>query len=159
MDLAILAVVIVVLDQVSKYVVQTNMFEGQSIPILENIFHLTYINNPGAAFGMLPNKTSFFIVMSVVVFVGVIWYARTLPKQQRLTRLALGLVLGGAIGNLIDRVRFGAVVDFFDFRVWPVFNIADIAISVAVVLIIWELFRQEEDKSTVEPNGVSSMKE
>lgn len=159
MDLAVLAIVVVILDQLSKYVVQINMFEGQSIPVLENIFHLTYINNPGAAFGMLPNRITFFIIMSSVVFLGVIWYARTIPKQQRLTRLALGLVLGGAIGNLIDRVRFGAVVDFFDFRVWPVFNIADIAISVAVVVILWEMLRQEKDKSTVEPNEVSSIKE
>lgn len=157
--LVLIAVVVAVLDQVSKYIVQSRMFEGQSIPIWENVFHLTYINNPGAAFGMLPYRTTFFILMSVVVSLGVLWYARTLSKEEKLTRVALGLVLGGALGNLIDRVRFGAVVDFFDFRIWPVFNIADVAICVAVALIFWDMLLRKEEKPVVDSLSAPNIKE
>lgn len=139
------------LDLVTKFLVQANMELGQSIPIVEGIFHLTYVLNPGAAFGMLAYKTTFFIVTTVIVLsvIGYIYYKST--PDQRLLRFALGLQVGGALGNFLDRLRTGYVIDFFDFRVWPVFNIADIAISVGVALLLWEIYRSEkEDKNKEE---------
>jgi len=132
---------VLILDQGSKYIVQQAMAEGASYPIIENVLHLTYVRNPGAAFGMLPNKTLFFIAVSLVVVAGTLYYYRSVPREQTGLRWALGMIIGGAIGNLIDRIRFGEVVDFFDFRVWPVFNIADSAIVVAVGIIFLYLLK------------------
>jgi signal peptidase II len=120
------------------------MAELESIPLIRGVFHLTYILNPGAAFGMLAYKTVFFIVMAIVVIGGVIIYNHRLSGEQLVLRIALGLQVGGAIGNLIDRVRFAHVVDFLDFRVFPVFNFADTAITVGVGLLILEILRQNK---------------
>ena len=136
----LIIIAVLALDQGLKLVVQRNMELNQSIPIIGNVFHLTYVLNPGAAFGIFANQTIFFIVATLIV-VGVIgfFYYRT-PREKAWLRLGLVLILGGALGNLIDRVRTGHVVDFFDFRIWPVFNIADIAISVGVGLLVLDLF-------------------
>ena len=133
-----------IVDQVSKYIVRSNMAELESIPLIRDVFHLTYVLNPGAAFGMLAYKTVFFIVMAIVVIGGVIIYNHRLDGERLVLRIALGLQVGGAIGNLIDRVRFAHVVDFLDFRVFPVFNFADTAITVGVGLLILEILRQEK---------------
>ncbi|MFZ3173052.1 MAG: signal peptidase II [Carboxydocellales bacterium] len=133
-----------IVDQLTKYIVRINMRELESIPLIREVFHLTYILNPGAAFGMLAYKTVFFIVMAIVVIGGVIIYNHRLSGEQLVLRIALGLQVGGAIGNLIDRVRFAHVVDFLDFRVFPVFNFADTAITVGVGLLILEILRQNK---------------
>ncbi len=146
MYLLLVALGVLILDQGTKYAVLSGMIEGDSYPIIENVFHLTFVRNPGAAFGMMPNKTYFFISVSLVVLAGIIYYYRTIPKEQKWLRIAMGLVAGGAVGNLIDRVRFGHVVDFFDFRVWPVFNIADSAIVVAVAIIFLYLIREGKNE-------------
>lgn len=145
--LAVLAVFL--LDQGTKWLVMRNMEIGESIPIISNVFHLTYVRNPGAAFGMLAYKTTFFIVITVLVVVAIAWYYRKIPDNRRWLKLGLILQVGGAIGNLVDRIRFGRVIDFFDFRVWPVFNIADIAIVVGVGLLFLEVIRRD-DRPTVE---------
>lgn len=143
MKLILLAIFTIVLDQLTKYIVVERMFEGESIPIIENIFHLTYILNPGAAFGMMPHNRMFFILMAVLVLTG-IWYLRKdIMESPLFVRLGTALFAGGAIGNLIDRSRQGLVIDFFDFRIWPIFNVADIAICVGVGLIIWSLLLTE----------------
>lgn len=136
----LIVIMVLALDQGLKLIVQRNMELNQSIPVIENVFHLTYVLNPGAAFGILADKTIFFILATLIVvgFIG-FYYYRT-PREKTWLRLGLVLLLGGALGNLIDRVRTSHVVDFFDFRIWPVFNIADIAISVGVGLLILDLF-------------------
>lgn len=139
----LVALFTLVADQVTKYIVRTTMTEWESIPLIKDIFHLTYVLNPGAAFGMLPNKTVFFVVIAVVVIGGIIIFNRRVPADRILLRSALGLQVGGAVGNLIDRLRFAHVVDFLDFRVFPVFNFADVAITVGVGLLILEILRQE----------------
>jgi len=133
-----------ILDQATKYLVDNYFVLGQSLPIIKNIFHLTYVQNRGAAFGILQGKSNFFIVVTVVAIGLIIYFYKDLPLDNWFNSLALGLVLAGIIGNLIDRVRLGYVVDFFDFRIWPVFNIADSAIVVAAFIMgYWILFLDE----------------
>lgn len=143
MWLFVLPLAVVILDQFSKYIVVENMALGESIPIIEKVFHLTYILNPGAAFGMFAHNRLFFIAIAVIVIGIIIWARREILASPWEVKAGCGLFLGGAIGNLIDRARQGLVIDFFDFRVWPVFNIADIAICIGVGLIIWNLLKTE----------------
>lgn len=143
MWLFVLPLAVVILDQFSKYIVVENMALGESIPIIEEVFHLTYILNPGAAFGMFAHNRLFFIAIAVIVIGIIIWARREILASPWEVKAGCGLFLGGAIGNLIDRVRQGLVIDFFDFRIWPVFNIADIAICIGVGLIIWNLLKTE----------------
>ena len=143
MWLFVLPLAVVILDQFSKYIVVENMALGESIPIIEEVFHLTYILNPGAAFGMFAHNRLFFIAIAVIVIGIIIWVLREILASPWEVKAGCGLFLGGAIGNLIDRARQGLVIDFFDFRIWPVFNIADIAICIGVGLIIWNLLKTE----------------
>lgn len=143
MWLFVLPLAVVILDQFSKYIVVENMALGESIPIIEEVFHLKYILNPGAAFGMFAHNRLFFIAIAVIVIGIIIWARREILASPWEVKAGCGLFLGGAIGNLIDRARQGLVIDFFDFRIWPVFNIADIAICIGVGLIIWNLLKTE----------------
>lgn len=143
MWLFVLPLAVVILDQFSKYIVVENMALGESIPIIEEVFHLTYILNPGAAFGMFAHNRLFFIAIAVIVIGIIIWARREILASPWEVKAGCGLFLGGAIGNLIDRAQQGLVIDFFDFRIWPVFNIADIAICIGVGLIIWNLLKTE----------------
>lgn len=131
------------LDQVSKMLIMATMFRGQSIPVVQNIFHITYIHNPGAAFGLMANRTSLFIAISLIVVAGAIIYYWKSGERRGLMPVALGLIVGGALGNLVDRIRFGEVVDFLDFMIWPVFNLADSSIVVGAGLLVILLWRSE----------------
>ncbi|MDU4959830.1 MAG: signal peptidase II [Sporomusaceae bacterium] len=144
MPILLLAAIVVIFDQWSKFYVQTHMHLGMSIPLVENVFHLTYVLNPGAAFGMLEHRTSFFIMVAALLVAAVVYFYPRIPPGYVLLRTGMGLQVGGAIGNLIDRVKTGYVVDFFDFRIWPVFNIADIAIVSGVGMIIFSILRAQD---------------
>ena len=138
-------VIVLIFDQGTKLMVKTTMSLYESIPLIPNIFHLTYIVNPGAAFGLLANQRVFFIVITTIILLAVIYFYKQLKGPHLLLRIALGMVVGGALGNLVDRVRMGTVTDFFDFRIWPVFNIADSAIVLGMIYISYQLlFRGEE---------------
>ncbi len=150
MRIILTAVFVLFFDLATKYIVQSRMELYQSIPVINNVFHITYILNPGAAFGMLANKTTFFIVVTAAVILAIICFYKRIVGEGVITQLALGLVAGGALGNLIDRIRYGKVVDFLDFRVWPVFNLADTAIVIGVGLLIWEVFRCHDPQKTEE---------
>ena len=139
MPIIIIAAVVVLIDQATKYVVQQHMQLGTSIPVVKEIFHLTYILNPGAAFGIMEYKTPFFLFVACVLLAGIFYLIPKMPPECLLLRTGAGLMAGGAIGNVIDRVHTGYVVDFFDFRIWPIFNVADIAIVTGVGLIIYTL--------------------
>ncbi|WP_366921460.1 signal peptidase II [Metallumcola ferriviriculae] len=149
MQLLVIVLLVLALDQGTKYLVVSIFTQGQSIPLITNIFHLTYVKNPGAAFGLLAHKTSFFIGITVLVTLVILFIYRKVSPEQKLLRYGLALQLGGALGNLIDRVRTGLVVDFFDFRIWPVFNFADVAIVVGVALLAFELLIDSEDGKEV----------
>ena len=138
-------VALLLLDQIVKYAVRTNMVQGQSIPIISGIFHLTYIENPGAAFGILSNHRILFLVMTAAI-TGIMFYLYLqLRNKKSLTAFSLALVISGAIGNFIDRFFQGTVTDMFDFQIWPIFNIADICICVGLALLCYLLiFKGEE---------------
>lgn len=139
----LLAVLMIVVDQVTKYYVVTHFALGESVPVLDGIFHWTFILNPGAAFGMLEGSRWLFVLIAVIV-VAAMWFLRKEIDALGLwARIGAALFVGGAIGNLIDRARQGLVIDFFDFRIWPVFNVADIAICTGVGLIIWSILQTE----------------
>lgn len=134
-------------DQVSKAAVQMFMCQGESIPVAPPVFYITYIMNPGAAFGLLAYRTPFFIAIGILLVAGVLIGYKKIPAGNNLVRYGLALLLGGALGNLADRLRYGRVVDFLDFRVWPVFNLADMAIVAGVCFLVWELVKDSGNKS------------
>lgn len=113
------------------------------MPVWPGVFHLSYVQNPGAAFGLLKNQTGLFVTVTAVVVLAILFYAGRLEPHMALLGWAMTLVLGGAVGNLIDRLRFGYVVDFLDFRVFPVFNVADMAIVSGTGLLFLYLLRSE----------------
>ncbi len=130
---------VMLVDQASKIYMISRLQPGDSLPLVPGIFHLTYVRNPGAAFGILAHQTTFFIVISVLM-IALIFFGRRLFSTRRIfLQLALSLQVGGALGNLVDRVRFGYVIDFLDFRIWPVFNFADVAIVAGMILLFLTL--------------------
>ena len=131
--------VVLAVDQFTKYLVVNHFLVGESVPILENIIHFTYVRNQGAAFGIMQGQQFIFIIATVAILVAIVIFYKELPLHNFMNRFALGLVLGGAIGNLIDRVRLGYVIDFIDFRIWPVFNIADSSVIIAVTIFSYWL--------------------
>lgn len=137
------AVFICLLDQAVKWLVQTSMVLGESVPIFPHIFHLTYIINPGAAFGILADQQRFFLGIVGVLLVVFFMLRSRIPSRPVYFPVAVGMLLGGALGNAIDRVRIQGVVDFFDFRIWPIFNVADVAICLGVGLIAFYYWRRD----------------
>lgn len=141
----VIAFFVVVLDQLSKYGIRTMMELHESLPVIPDVFHITYILNKGAAFGILENQRWFFLLIALSLFVLYGIFRRRLPQHCQVYG-GVGLLLGGALGNALDRFWLGAVVDFFDFRVWPVFNVADMGIVVGVTLLLWYSWRHNTDE-------------
>ena len=138
---------VIVLDQISKMRVVDSMALGESIPVIENFFYLTYTLNPGAAFGILPNQRVFFLLIGVALLIGFVIFYPRLNKMERLLKFGIILGVSGSIGNLIDRIQTGYVVDFLDFKVWrAIFNIADVAIVCGMFIIFYFVaFRMDDD--------------
>ena len=125
------------LDQVVKYLIRTNMQVAESIPVIEGLFHITYVQNRGGAFSILEGQTVMLTVLPALLTAAIlIFIYKKRRTEPQLVLLALALICGGGIGNLIDRVRFGAVVDFLDFRVFPIFNVADICVCMGCGLLL-----------------------
>lgn len=137
--------IVLALDQASKFLIKNNLKLSDSIPIIPDFFHITYIENPGAAFGMLAHKRLFFILVTLVILIIMFYLYFKVGRANKVLSIALGLVVGGAIGNLIDRVITGTVTDFIDFRVFPIFNIADMAIVVGMVIIAFQVIIRGEE--------------
>ncbi|MBU1853911.1 MAG: signal peptidase II [Candidatus Omnitrophica bacterium] len=132
---------ILAIDQYSKLLVRLKFTVGESLPLIRNIFHITYVSNKGAAFGLFKNFTLIFIMISIVVIVYILLVVLKSIKGGKflsdpIINFGLILIIAGALGNLIDRLKFGYVTDFLDFRIWPVFNIADIAITIGTFFLI-----------------------
>jgi len=141
------ALFIIVFDQASKFYIRHSMHIGESIPVIEGIFHITYIENPRTSFGLFEYNSSFFVIAVLIsVILAILIYKKIIFKKDPFMYIPLTLLLGGAVGNLIDRVRIdGKVIDFIDFRIWPVFNFADSAIVCGMlVLLIHVLFHAPE---------------
>ena len=142
------AVAVFVADQVTKYVVKTNLDLYESWP-REGLVRITYGTNSGTAFGLFPDQTLALIITSLLAIGFIYYFYRSHALPSRVLRLAIGLQLGGAFGNLVDRVRLGSVVDFIDIGWWPIFNIADSSIvtGIGILALIIFLTPRDQDKS------------
>ena len=140
-----IGILVFILDQLVKHAVLGSMHLGESIPIIKDVFHITFVLNPGAAFGMLEHQRWIFIAVALLVVVLALVFYKHIQRESLITRIGAGLLLGGALGNLLDRIQSGLVVDFLDFRIWPVFNIADIAICGGAAMLIWDMWRRRNE--------------
>lgn len=141
----VLLALILAADQLTKYAISANFLPGESLPVVPHIFHITYVLNPGAAFGMLPQARWFFVLAAAALFIAFMAYHRQLKRQPAAFYYGCVAMLAGAVGNLIDRIHQGLVIDFFDFRIWPVFNVADVAIVLGVAGMVFAiLFRMKD---------------
>ena len=138
------ALALLAADQVSKVLIVNRLPAGETIPLVPHIFHLTAVRNTGIAFGLFQQHPAFLTALIGFCVVLLCFFSLRLSRAHLLEKAAYGLILGGAVGNLIDRVRFGWVIDFLDFRVWPVFNLADSGITVGVILFAWKIFFSHE---------------
>ena len=138
---------LITLDQVSKYIAINYLANVGSIPIINDVFHLTYVENRGAAFGMFQNNQIVFIIVALAATIFGLYYLYK-KEVNLLGKTAIILIISGAIGNLIDRIRLGFVVDYFDFRIiWDyVFNIADVFVVVGTILLCIYIIFFENDK-------------
>ena len=154
------------LDQLTKYLIYTNLTYADRLPVIEGFFYLTHVRNTGAAFGMFadapdPWRLIFFISVSLVAIAIILSFFRQLAPGDRLPAASLGMILGGALGNLIDRIHHGEVVDFLHFKLWggyawPDFNLADSFIVVGVALLVLELLAHEGESRTRAEDGPAS---
>ena len=152
--LPFVALVVLIADQFSKAWAVENIPLNTTldvIPALRDIFVFTHITNSGAAFGLFPQLSIVLTFVALIVSVVIVFYHRSIPAGQWLVRLSMGLQLGGAIGNLVDRLRFGSVIDMFYVRMFPVFNVADTAIVSGVILLMWHLMRTPQPPEAAVP--------
>jgi len=136
------ALIVVLLDQLTKFLIKQNLQLTQSIPIMKNILHLTYVTNNGSAFGLFKGFNLIFVIFSVIAVFVVSYFINRVKENEKALQFAVGLLLGGTIGNLIDRLIFGHVIDFIDLRIWPVFNVADSAVTISIILLIFLLWEK-----------------
>ena len=135
---------IVLFDQASKFLALRLLSADRSLPVLQGIFHLTLVHNTGIAFGFFRGHQTALLLLITLSLIALWAWAVRMENKSSGGQMAFALILGGAAGNWIDRVRFGAVIDFLDFRVWPVFNIADSAITMGVVLYFILLIKKKK---------------
>ena len=136
------AILVLFLDQLSKHLAAKNLILNQSVPIIKGIFHLTLLHNRGAAFGILKNQVPLFIFISLFAIILIYFnLKKSRNKENIVFNISLALILGGALGNLIDRLFLGYVIDFLDFRIWPVFNVADSAITIGAILLGYSILK------------------
>ena len=128
-------------DQLTKFLALRFLKPAASFPIFQNVFHLSFVENNGIAFGLFQGHPQVLTVVITASILCLLVCARFFSNQPQSHRLAYGFILGGSVGNWIDRIRFGHVIDFLDFRIWPVFNIADSFITIGVILFLWFALR------------------
>jgi len=139
----VITAAVIFLDQLTKFIVTKSISLNQQISVVKGIFSLTLVHNRGAAFGILKNQVPLFVFTSIFA-VGLIYSELKNNRHRAVYSIALSLIFAGALGNLIDRVFFGYVIDFLDFHVWPVFNVADSAITVGAVLLGVSLLKNKD---------------
>lgn len=154
--LSVITLIVVAIDQATKLYVDAHFRLHETVPVIRGLFHFTYVRNKGAAFGILADnaiRIPFFITVSIVAILGILWYIKRIRNDQWLALISLSLIFSGAFGNLIDRIRLGEVIDFLDVfwkqHHWPAFNIADSAITVGVALLFIEMWRDERNKAKI----------
>ncbi len=146
---------VIALDQFSKILIVRNLALYETIPIIRDIFSITYTRNKGIAFSLLSNipdalRVPFFAVTTGAVIALILWFFRGLIKKSGYVRVCFGLIIGGALGNFLDRVRVGEVIDFIEVGLnqnlkWPIFNIADSCINIGVVMLLVYLIKNKEE--------------
>lgn len=136
------ALVIVLIDQLTKFLIRQNFRLNESIPIIKNFLHITYVTNTGSAFSLFRGFNLIFILFSVIVIAAIFYFIKQIKNNEKLLQFCMGLLLGGTTGNLIDRLFYGAVTDFINFRIWPVFNVADSAVTISVMFLIVLLWKK-----------------
>jgi signal peptidase II len=146
-----IAIIGIIIDQITKIYIDRSMQLFDSIPVIENFFHITYVRNKGAAFSFLSNaswRLPFFIAISIIAAVVILIAFQKLRDDQKLAHISLAMIFSGAVGNLIDRVRLGEVIDFLDAHWyrhhWPAFNVADSLICVGVFLLAIDMILEEK---------------
>lgn len=142
-------IAVVILDQILKNLTVNSMSLYESIPVIQDVFHITYIHNTGAAFSIMEGKISILILLPMVMIIAALVFMIIMRKKGHTVMMtSVALIAGGGIGNLIDRIAVGYVVDYLDFRVFPIFNLADIAVCVGCgLLIIYVLFIDGKQKN------------
>lgn len=140
------ALLIAAADQISKGAAESYLQAGDGIVLIPNVFHLTLVHNTGAAFGIFKEKAALFVFISLAAIFLVIALGLRYRGRSPIVMWGLSLILGGASGNLVDRLRFGCVIDFIDLRVWPVFNLADSAITAGAFLLLWHAAFGEKER-------------
>ncbi|MCB0377388.1 MAG: signal peptidase II [Bdellovibrionales bacterium] len=154
--LAVSTLVIVIIDQLTKHLIVSGFQYGESVDVISNIFNITYVRNPGAAFGIFRTMDSsirdgFFLLMPPAAMTVIFFMLKSTHESEKIRKISLCAIFAGALGNYIDRIRFGYVVDFLDFHyhdkwVYPAFNVADISIVCGVsVLIILEILLMKQE--------------
>ena len=137
----LIAISIIILDQITKWLVATNLGYGYEVQIIKNFFYVTYVRNKGAAWGIFQNGRIFFVLMTILVVIGILYLMSR--EKSSYKKVVFSFILGGALGNFIDRLFRGYVIDFLDFYIFsynfPTFNVADIFITVGTILIIYEI--------------------
>jgi signal peptidase II len=139
---AVIVVIILAVDQLTKFIVSQALNVNETIPLAKGIFDITLVHNKGAAFGILKNQTYLFIGASLVA-ISLIYSSLRKSVNDKYQIFSLSLILGGAVGNLIDRLRLGYVIDFFNLYWWPVFNVADSAITVGGILLAYSIIKRK----------------
>lgn len=151
------ALAVLALDQITKFLIRKVLMLGQRIPVIPHLFDLTYLLNPGAAFGIFAGsspsfRNPFFIAVSLLAILLIVYYHHWHGEERTLPVYGLGLILGGASGNLLDRLRFGMVIDFLDLHIgryhWPAFNVADAAITIGVGLMLLDMLKERQLRRT-----------
>lgn len=164
-SMSLLITAIILIDQFTKGAVQANFYHGESITVIDGLFNLTYVRNPGAAFGMGANahdslRAIFFLALPVLACFWLIWLMWQTRHNNLLLCLAYSLIFAGAVGNLIDRFTLDYVVDFLDFhwygKHFPAFNVADSAISIAAVLLIIDFIKEVRTKPEDKANETTA---
>ncbi len=146
MGFFLIAATVLALDQATKAIIRATLSPGEAWPDADWLLNIVHVTNSGAAFGILQGQTVFLIVTSILGVAAIVLYYASPPLEHGLLRVALGLQLGGAAGNLIDRIRLGEVTDFINFEFWPAFNVADASITVGVVAILGFFLALETDR-------------
>ena len=138
----LISLCVILLDQLAKFFIRNSMSIGDSIAIIKNIFYITYVTNSGASFGIMQGKTGLLIWFSIIV-IGIILFYYDKIQEKKSLQIFSGLILGGTLSNLIDRLLFGFVIDFLDFRIWPVFNIGDSCVCIGAVFLMIYIIKKE----------------
>ena len=141
----IISVIVVALDQLVKTLIRTGMTYRQSIPVIKNVLHISYVKNTGMSFGMFPGVNVVFLVIATIVVLVIIIFERKGNMKTSAEKFFFGMILGGAAGNLVDRYLFGFITDFIDFRIFPVFNIADSCVCVGAFFLFIIYFRRKPE--------------